>query len=64
MEGAAGSVGEAVGRADAGEAIRGLDATGAEAVVGREGEAEADGRAPDEGETPLRSSSIGIRRWA
>ena len=64
MEGAAGSDGLAAGRVGAGDAGRDVAMEGEGEVAGREGEAEAVGRELDETETPLRSSSSGMRRWA
>ena len=64
MEGAAGSEGAAIGRGEVGDAGRELAATDAGAETWREGAGDVAGRALDEGETPLRSSSNGIRRCA
>lgn len=64
MEGAAGSEEAGVGRVGGVEAAREVAIDDAGAEAGREGTADADGRELDEDETPLRSSSRGMRRWA
>jgi len=68
IDGAAGSEGNSADRAPTVEAGRELAATdaGAEPIteLAREAEDAAAGRAPDEVETPLSSSSSGINRCA
>ena len=67
MEGAADSVSEAVVRAevDAGRELGTTDAGAAtEAEAVREGAVGTALRMLDDGETPLKSSSSGINRWA
>lgn len=64
MEGAAGSDGAVAGRPGDADAGRELAVTEEEMGADREGAVEADGRVPDEEETPLRSSSNGMRRCA